>query len=218
MLFQHHLPSPPDLLGHVCQLNSAVSCRPLLLPLLSGHAGSAQGPIGPPAACGSGKTYRVFCFIDSWGYLADVQFSNTIRTTPVSLCGTPQGWQLQHMQQQVLELSAADSFVYFRACGDSGGLRELVFHTALGAELGCGSPGSGGCRFFSSRSTYPLRGFQATCVDTTPKHRHEGMSLTRVSSITGACWSPQRQAPSTSKSLSTVLQQHPLQTLDMTAL
>jgi hypothetical protein len=158
-------------------------------------AGSAQEPIGAPAACSAGQTDLVLCYIDSSGYLADVQYSNTMRNTPVSACGTQQ-WQLESSQLQSIQLSGSDSILRFRACGDAGGLRGLVFRTSLGAELSCGSPqGSSSCRSFSSRSTYPLRGFSATCANLNPgQHtlRNQGL-VTRVSSIKAACWTPARQ-------------------------
>jgi hypothetical protein len=118
-----------------------------------------------------------------------------MRNTPVSACGTQQ-WQLESAQLQTIQLSGSDSILRFRACGDPGGLRGLVFRTSLGAELSCGSPqGSSSCRSFSSRSTYPLRGFSATCENLNPgQHKHRGQGLvTRVSSIKAACWTPARQ-------------------------
>jgi hypothetical protein len=131
----------------------------------------------------------VLCYIDSLGYLADVQYSNTMRNTPVSACGSQQ-WQLESVQLQTIQLSGSDSILRFRACGDTGGLRGLVFRTSLGAEMSCGSPeGSISCRSFSSCSTYPLRGFSATCKNFNPgQHKHGGWGLvTRVSNIKAAC-------------------------------
>jgi hypothetical protein len=97
------------------------------------------------------------CFIDSAGYIADVQYSTTVRNTPVSLCNA-NDWQLQAAQRESFELSPSDYFVSFKACSStSGGLRGLAFLTSLGAELTCGSLTG------SSRSTYPLRGMQAAC-------------------------------------------------------
>jgi hypothetical protein len=126
-----------------------------------------------------------------------VQYSTTVRNTPVSLCNA-QNWQLQAAQLQAYELSPSDYFVSFRACSStSGGLRGLAFVTSLGAELTCGSLTGSSCRRFSSRSTYPLRGMQAACQthSTAGQGRGDGALTvaTRVSSITAACWVPRRQ-------------------------
>lgn len=176
-------------------------CRCCCAAVATGAA--AQEPIGAPAACSAGHTYRVVCFIDSSGYLADVQFSNTQRNTPVSACGT-QAWQLDGSRAEVMELSDSDTFLRMRACGDAGGLRGLEFRTALGTQLSCGRPQADSCRVFSSRSTYPLRGFQATCENLNPGNRHRDQSLvTRVSSIKAACWTPARR-PAAGGALSVV--------------
>jgi hypothetical protein len=101
---------------------------------------------------------------------------------------------LDGSRPEVIEISSADTFLRMRACGDAGGLRGLEFRTSLGEVLSCGRPQAGSCRVFSSRSTYPLRGFQATCENLNPGNRHRGQSLvTRVSSIKAACWTPARQ-------------------------
>lgn len=128
------------------------------------------------------------CFTDSLGYIAEVQYSNTLRITPTALCDSP----LQDTQAQVLELSASDSFVGFRACTDAGGLRGLSFTTALGGQLSCGLPG-GSCKAFSSHSTYPLRGFQGSCAGPSSRQKHAFRMLPRVVGITAACWTPQPQ-------------------------
>lgn len=178
--------------GHTRQQLPVLLSLVLLLPVcLRGAA--AQEPIGAPAACSAGHTFSVVCFIDSSGYLADVQFSNTQRNTPVSACGSQQR-QLDNSRPEVIEISSSDTFLRMRACGDAGGLRGLEFKTALGEVLSCGRPQVGSCRVFSSRSTYPLRGFQATCENLNPGNRHRGQSVvTRVSSIKAACWTPARQ-------------------------
>lgn len=161
-------------------------------------AGDAQEPIGAPSTCSAGKTYRVLCFIDSQDYIAEVQYSNTQRNTPVSLCNTPES-QLQGMQQQLVELGTSDWIVAFDACQGSSGLRGLVFFTALGLRLSCGSKG-GSCSGFSSRSTYPLRGFEGSCAAVHSRKKHQGTGLTRVASITAACWTPERQRVSRGES------------------
>jgi hypothetical protein len=151
------------------------------------------------------------CYIDSHGYLADVHFSNTLRTTPVSLCSTPER-QLQDTQLQIVQISGSDSFLRFKSCTDSRGLRGLVFKTALNAELTCGTVTSS-CRVFSSRSNYPLRGLQGICQNTgslrpqphkqqqQQRSHHQqqqqhswGPGANRVTNITAACWTPQRSA------------------------
>jgi hypothetical protein len=191
-------------MGQVCMLSDVASAA---------AAGNAQEPIGSSSACSAGNTDRVMCYVDNQGYLADVHLSNTLRTTPVSLCGTPE-WQLQDTQLQIIQISASDSFLRFRACTDSGGLRGLVFKTALDAELSCGTVTSS-CRVFSSRSTYPLRGLSGTCQSMgslraqphkqqqqqRPHHQQQqqqqrrwGPGVTRVTNITAACWTPQRSA------------------------
>lgn len=158
---------------------------------------AAQQPIGPPAACGAGKTVKIVCYMDDWNYVAEVQLINSERVTPAYICGSQQ-LQLQRAQAEVLEPSASDHFVWFQACTDMEGLRGMVFRTALGAELSCGVSGSN-CRRFTSRSTYPLRGFQGTCDRLNHGHQHaldsSSSSRTRVTSITAACWAVQRQSP-----------------------
>jgi hypothetical protein len=125
-----------------------------------------------------------------------VQYSTTVRNTPVSLCNA-QDWQLQAAQRESFELSASDYFISFRACSStSGGLQRLAFLTSLGAELTCGSLTGSSCRSFSSRSTYPLRGMQAACKTHSTGQGRGDTELavaTRVSSITAACWVPRRQ-------------------------
>jgi hypothetical protein len=171
--------------------------------LLSAAAGSAQGPIGTISGCAAGTTYRVSCYTDENGYISDMQFSNTLRTTPVSLCGTPD-WQLQDTQLQILELSASDTILRLKACTDSDGLRGLLFMTALGAELSCGTITSS-CSVFSSRSNYPLRGFQGSCQSMGPSGwQLRGWSKqpsTRVTSVTGASWVYQQTASRQGKML-----------------
>ena len=125
-----------------------------------------------------------------------MQYSTTVRNTPVSICNA-QDWQLQAAQLQSYELSASDYIVSFRACSStSGGLRGLAFMTSLGAELTCGSLTGSSCRSFSSRSTYPLRGMQAACQTHSTAGRAGGDAAlavaTRVSSITAACWTYRR--------------------------
>jgi hypothetical protein len=161
---------------------------------------AALEPIGAAAACSEGHVYGLSCFIDSAGYIADVQYSTTVRNTPVSLCNA-QDWQLQAAQLQAYELSPSDYFVSFRACSStSGGLRGLAFLTSLGAELTCGSLTGSSCRRFSSRSTYPLRGMQAACQTHSTAGPARGDAepavSTRVSSITAACWVPKRSPSS----------------------
>lgn len=130
----------------------------------------------------------MLCFIDSLGYIAEVQYSNTLRITPTALCDSP----LQGTQAQLIELSASDSFVGFRACTDAGGLRGLSFTTALGGQLSCGMQG-GSCKAFSSRSTYPLRGLQGSCAGPSSRQKQPLRMLPRVVGITAACWTPQQQ-------------------------
>jgi hypothetical protein len=125
------------------------------------HA-QAPGPIGAPTACSAGKTYRVTCFIGPGGYLADVRYRNSLRTTDVSLCNAPQQQLARAARPLVLEISAADAFVRVKACQDSYGVRGLLFVTQLGAQLSCGAL-EGHCVPFSSRSVYPLRGLLAAC-------------------------------------------------------
>jgi hypothetical protein len=160
----------------------------------------------------------VTCFTGPGGYLVDILFQNSQRTTDVSVCGTPQA-QLDQAAADTVELSAADAIVSFEACQDDGGVRGLVFTTQLGRQLSCGTTG-GQCTRFSSRSVYPLRGLLARCDTAAASragHSHAGPAkrphyaasaaqpgdsaaqawangFTRVLSITSACWVPELPA------------------------
>lgn len=143
--------------------------------------------MGSFAECGPGKTFRVLCYVNSAGYLADVVYRNTVPPTDVAICNAPQQ-QLQQATRTTLEISATDSFIRMVVCADGQGVRGVAFFTALGERLECGTV-STACTPYSSRGTYPLGGFTGSCEAATRGPSRQ--QLTVVTNLFGTCWNTQ---------------------------
>jgi hypothetical protein len=144
--------------------------------------------VGSFLECGPGKTYRIQCYFNAAGYLADVVYRNTIPPTDVAICNAPQ----QHLQQAdltQLEISASDSIIRMVVCEDSNGVRGIAFNTALGERLQCGTV-SQRCTPYSSRGTYPLGGFAGSC-EAEGGRRWQRDRRTVLTRVFGACWNTQ---------------------------
>lgn len=167
----------------------------LACPLMLWYAaGAAQDPVGAWAECGPGRTFRVQCYFNEDGYLADVVYRNTVPPTDVAICNTPQDWLQDPV---VLEISASDSFIRMHVCSDSRGVRGLALDTALGETLTCGvtanldaehhghvQQGASGCSTYSSRGTYPLGGFAGSCA----AQPGQPVGMVRLMRLFNTCW------------------------------